>query len=91
MGINSKYEEDIKHSMSNEISKNPATLKPTFDSPEAKFNRLRNTDCPPSSRPAMANRLLDWFSVVMADAKYRRQHSKSKGNILLNSKSVTNS
>ncbi|XP_057338958.1 proteoglycan Cow isoform X1 [Microplitis mediator] len=79
LGFNSKYEEDIKHSMSNEIGKNLATLKPTFDSPEAKFNRLRNTDCPPSSRPAMANRLLDWFSVVMADSKYRRQHVKSKG------------
>jgi len=27
----------------------------------------------------MANRLLDWFSVVMADSKHRRQHPKPKG------------
>ncbi|KAK0163941.1 hypothetical protein PV328_002622 [Microctonus aethiopoides] len=80
LGVNTKYEEDIKHSMSNEIENNIVTLKPTFDSSEAKFNRLlRNTDCPLVSRPAMANRLLDWFSVVMGDAKYRRQHIKSKG------------
>lgn len=39
----------------------------------------RNTDCPSSSKPAMANRLLDWFSVVMMDSKHRRQHPKSKG------------
>ncbi|XP_034938062.1 proteoglycan Cow [Chelonus insularis] len=78
-GLESKYEEDIKHSMSNEVGKSLVTVKPTFESPDAKFNRLRNADCPPSSRPAMANRLLDWFSVVMADSKYRRQRVKSKG------------
>ncbi|EFN60753.1 hypothetical protein EAG_00771 [Camponotus floridanus] len=39
----------------------------------------KNTDCPSSSKPAMANRLLDWFSVVMMDSKHRRQHSKPKG------------
>ncbi|XP_050454309.1 proteoglycan Cow isoform X3 [Cataglyphis hispanica] len=39
----------------------------------------KNTDCPSSSKPAMANRLLDWFSVVMMDSKHRRQHTKSKG------------
>ena len=27
----------------------------------------------------MGNRLLDWFSVVMAEAKRRRTHNKGKG------------
>ncbi|XP_043273694.1 proteoglycan Cow isoform X2 [Venturia canescens] len=66
---------DDKHLMSNEIEKNPSTLKSTFN-PQTPS---RNAECPPSSKPAMANRLLDWFSVVMSDAKYRRQHVKSKG------------
>lgn len=43
----------------------------------------KNTDCPSSSKPAMANRLLDWFSVVMMDSKHRRQHSKPKGKDIL--------
>lgn len=80
----SKYEDDIKHSMSNDINqgnqKYPVTFKPSsFETPESKFARLKNNDCSPSTRPAMANRLLDWFSVVMGDAKYRRQYIKSKG------------
>lgn len=60
---------DDKHLLSNEvIEKSPSSMKSSY-----------NTDCPPSSKPAMANRLLDWFSVVMADAKHRRQHPKPIG------------
>lgn len=37
--------------------------------------------CSPAALQAMGNRLLDWFSVVMADStKRRRSHVKSKGN-----------
>jgi hypothetical protein len=39
-------------------------------------------DCPPSALQAMGNRLLDWFSVVMAEAKRRRSHNKGKGYFL---------
>lgn len=36
--------------------------------------------CSPTALQAMGNRLLDWFSVVMADSsKRRRPRSKSKG------------
>ncbi|XP_015589539.1 proteoglycan Cow isoform X2 [Cephus cinctus] len=68
--------DDNKHLMNNEVSeKTSSTGRSTYNSQST----TRNAECPPSSKPAMANRLLDWFSVVMADAKHRRQHSKSKG------------
>ncbi|XP_067011051.1 proteoglycan Cow isoform X2 [Anabrus simplex] len=35
-------------------------------------------ECPPTALQAMGNRLLDWFSVVMAEAKRRRSHTKGK-------------
>lgn len=37
--------------------------------------------CSASALQSMGNRLLDWFSVVMADSKKRRTHNKSKGKI----------
>lgn len=66
---------DDKHLMSNEVTDKTQPPKGMYNvqSPS------RNTDCPSSSKPAMANRLLDWFSVVMADSKHRRQHPKPKG------------
>jgi hypothetical protein len=36
-------------------------------------------ECSSSALQAMGNRLLDWFSVVMAEAKRRRTHNKGKG------------
>lgn len=37
-------------------------------------------ECKPNQLTAIGNRLLDWFSVIMADSKKRRQHAqKSKG------------
>lgn len=38
-----------------------------------------NKDCNPAALQAMGDRLLDWFSVIMADAKRRRTHNKGKG------------
>lgn len=38
-----------------------------------------NKDCNPGALQAMGDRLLDWFSVIMADAKRRRTHNKGKG------------
>jgi len=39
----------------------------------------KSAECKPQQLTAIGNRLLDWFSVIMADSKKRRQHSqKSK-------------
>ncbi|XP_059621084.1 proteoglycan Cow [Phlebotomus argentipes] len=39
----------------------------------------KSGECKPQQLTAIGNRLLDWFSVIMADSKKRRQHSqKSK-------------
>ncbi|XP_017848049.1 proteoglycan Cow isoform X2 [Drosophila busckii] len=39
----------------------------------------KSAECKPQQLTAIGNRLLDWFSVIMADSKRRRQHSqKSK-------------
>ncbi|KAJ8676675.1 hypothetical protein QAD02_012462 [Eretmocerus hayati] len=63
---------DDKYLMSNEVmEKTLSPLKPVQPRSSA--------ECPSSSRPAMANRLLDWFSVVMSDSKHRRQHPKPRG------------
>lgn len=75
LAAESKY--DDKHLMSNEVmEKTPSPLKSTYNS-----QLSRNADCPPSFKPAMANRLLDWFSVVMSDSKHRRPHPKPKGHL----------
>ncbi|XP_076247969.1 proteoglycan Cow isoform X2 [Calliopsis andreniformis] len=62
-----------QHSMSNEIMGKTSPLKSKH------YFQSLNADCPPSSKPTMANRLLDWFSVVMSDSKHRRLRPKSKG------------
>lgn len=47
--------------------------------PELSF---KSFECKQQQLTAIGNRLLDWFSVIMADSKKRRQHfQKSKGNI----------
>lgn len=39
----------------------------------------KSPECKPQQLTAIGNRLLDWFSVIMADSKKRRQHNqKSK-------------
>lgn len=40
-----------------------------------------NKDCSPSALQSMGDRLLDWFSVIMADAKRRRTKNKGKGKL----------
>lgn len=40
---------------------------------------MKSVECKPQQLTAIGNRLLDWFSVIMADSKKRRQHAqKSK-------------
>ncbi|XP_048512789.1 proteoglycan Cow isoform X2 [Athalia rosae] len=63
-----------KHLMYNEVMEKTPSSTNLVHSPQP---QNREPDCP--SKPAMANRLLDWFSVVMADVKHRRQHTKPKG------------
>lgn len=50
-------------------------------SPAIKQQQQQQQQCPPGALQAMGNRLLDWFSVVMADASKRRRsgRNKSKG------------
>lgn len=47
---------------------------------ETKPNRL-SKECSASALQSMGNRLLDWFSVVMSEAKRRKQHNKVKGDL----------
>ncbi|KAI8044292.1 hypothetical protein M5D96_000443, partial [Drosophila gunungcola] len=75
----SKYQED-KHKMRN--------YNEVVEKQQQKFNKNSNNlnaypsksaECKPQQLTAIGNRLLDWFSVIMADSKKRRQHSqKSK-------------
>ncbi|XP_065722057.2 proteoglycan Cow isoform X2 [Drosophila suzukii] len=74
----SKYQED-KHKMRN--------YNEVVEKQQQKFNKNTNlnaypsksAECKPQQLTAIGNRLLDWFSVIMADSKKRRQHSqKSK-------------
>lgn len=44
---------------------------------------MRSIECKPQQLTAIGNRLLDWFSVIMAESKKRRQHiQKSKSEII---------
>lgn len=53
---------------------------------ESKPNRP-SKECSASALQSMGNRLLDWFSVVMSEAKRRKQHNKVKGGIKWRKKS----
>ncbi|XP_023171066.2 proteoglycan Cow isoform X2 [Drosophila hydei] len=75
-----KYQED-KHKMRTYNENEVIEKQPQ------KFNKnispngypLKSAECKPQQLTAIGNRLLDWFSVIMADSKKRRQHSqKSK-------------
>lgn len=69
---------DDKRIATNEVSdKTPTPAKTSYNAQTSP----RNTECPPSSKPAMANRLLDWFSVIMEDSKHNRQRVKPKGKL----------
>ncbi|XP_068153226.1 proteoglycan Cow isoform X2 [Drosophila tropicalis] len=75
-----KYQED-KHKMRN--------YNEVVEKQPQKYNKNNNNnmngypsksaECKPQQLTAIGNRLLDWFSVIMADSKKRRQHNqKSK-------------
>ncbi|XP_058061606.1 proteoglycan Cow isoform X2 [Anopheles bellator] len=42
---------------------------------------MKASECKPQQLTAIGNRLLDWFSVIMADSKKRRQHQQQKNKI----------
>ncbi|XP_020817679.1 proteoglycan Cow isoform X2 [Drosophila serrata] len=71
----SKYQED-KHKMRN--------YNEVVEKQQQKFSKNNNLngypskspECKPQQLTAIGNRLLDWFSVIMADSKKRRQHSQ---------------
>lgn len=44
-----------------------------------------STECKGRQLTAIGNRLLDWFSVIMADTKQKQQHQPSTANNRLNS------
>jgi hypothetical protein len=50
-----------------------------FDTKPTSVAGAWTKDCSPAALQAMGDRLLDWFSVIMADAKRRRTHNKGKG------------
>ncbi|XP_075217615.1 proteoglycan Cow isoform X2 [Lycorma delicatula] len=68
------YEDKERQRGDNEV----LDTKPTSGS--AGLGGSWSKECPPASLQAMGDRLLDWFSVIMADAKRRRTHNKGKGN-----------
>lgn len=45
-------------------------------------------DCSATALQAMGDRLLDWFSVIMVDAKRRRTHNKGKGQYIFHVKNI---
>lgn len=42
---------------------------------------MKSSECKPQQLTAIGNRLLDWFSVIMADSKKRRQHQQQKNKV----------
>ncbi|XP_036224667.2 proteoglycan Cow isoform X1 [Bactrocera oleae] len=73
-----QYPED-KHKIRgyNEVVEKPQ--KYNKNSMNNGFLPSKSPECKPQQLTAIGNRLLDWFSVIMADSKKRRQHSqKSK-------------
>ncbi|EAT34420.1 AAEL013333-PA, partial [Aedes aegypti] len=42
---------------------------------------MKSIECKPQQLTAIGNRLLDWFSVIMADSKKRRQHQQQKNKV----------
>ncbi|XP_011184753.1 proteoglycan Cow isoform X3 [Zeugodacus cucurbitae] len=73
-----QYPED-KHKIRgyNEVVEKPQ--KYSKNSMNNGFLPSKSAECKPQQLTAIGNRLLDWFSVIMADSKKRRQHSqKSK-------------
>nr|XP_040221054.2 proteoglycan Cow isoform X1 [Anopheles coluzzii]XP_040221056.2 proteoglycan Cow isoform X1 [Anopheles coluzzii]XP_049461664.1 proteoglycan Cow isoform X1 [Anopheles coluzzii] len=47
----------------------------------ARYPGMKSSECKPQQLTAIGNRLLDWFSVIMADSKKRRQHQQQKNKV----------
>lgn len=70
-------ENETKRKWKFNIKNYEPTLQTFFAIPEFSF---KSFECKQQQLTAIGNRLLDWFSVIMADSKKRRQHfQKSKG------------
>lgn len=70
---------DDKHKVVHEFNE-VLEKQPTIKSSKInKYVMTKPVECKPQQLTAIGNRLLDWFSVIMADSKKRRQHAqKSK-------------
>lgn len=90
-GGGSKFEDKHKYRMYNENKSNKmdGLLKYPLPMGMSSSNKIggatssSSVECKAQQLTAIGNRLLDWFSVIMADSKKRRQHSqKPRGNFL---------
>lgn len=81
-----KFEDKYKYRTYNENKSNKAAGVSKYPLPAGPINSNKMVssaavECKAQQLTAIGNRLLDWFSVIMADTKKRRQHSqKPKGN-----------
>lgn len=77
---NKKDNQEDKHKSRgyNEVIDKQSKLSKSSSISNSRF-LLKSIECKPQQLTAIGNRLLDWFSVIMADSKKRRQHNqKSK-------------
>ncbi|XP_055632203.1 proteoglycan Cow [Toxorhynchites rutilus septentrionalis] len=64
----------------NEVLDKPVSKPPKSTNSAARYP-TKSIECKPQQLTAIGNRLLDWFSVIMADSKKRRQHQQQKNKI----------
>uniref|UniRef100_A0AAG5CTP2 Proteoglycan Cow n=1 Tax=Anopheles atroparvus TaxID=41427 RepID=A0AAG5CTP2_ANOAO len=60
---------------------NNGNIKPSKLSGNSARYPMKSSECKPQQLTAIGNRLLDWFSVIMADSKKRRQHQQQKNKV----------
>lgn len=64
----------------NEVLDKPVSKLPKSANNGARYP-TKSIECKPQQLTAIGNRLLDWFSVIMADSKKRRQHQQQKNKV----------
>lgn len=64
----------------NEVLDKPVSKLPKSANNVARYP-TKSIECKPQQLTAIGNRLLDWFSVIMADSKKRRQHQQQKNKV----------
>lgn len=64
----------------NEVLDKPVSKSPKLSNNAARYP-MKSIECKPQQLTAIGNRLLDWFSVIMADSKKRRQHQQQKNKV----------